>query len=80
MRPEQTCLDLYFLALVLDALDLCLEALDFVLDEFQAAVDAHEGLCLFLLEEDRADLLVDGGIVGEKVEFLRKGLSAGSVE
>jgi hypothetical protein len=70
LRPQQTYLDPCLFALVLNALDLCLEALDLVLDELQTAVHAHEGLGLFLFEEDGADLLVDGGIVGEQVELL----------
>lgn len=68
-------LNLELLALVLDALDLRLESPDLLLDELQTTVDGHERLCLVLLQQYGADLLVDVCFIVEKVELLRHGLS-----
>lgn len=68
-------LDLDLFALLLDTLDLCLEPSDLFLDKLQTAVDRHERLGLVLLQQHRADLLVDACFVVKEVEFLRFRLS-----
>lgn len=79
MRLAETCvpyLNLELLALILDGLDLRLEPPDLLVDKLQTTIDGHERLCLVLLQQHRADLLVNVRFIVEEVEFLRQGLSA----
>lgn len=45
-------------------------------DELQAPVHGHDCLRLVLLQQHRANLLVDVCIVVEEIEFLQRGVSA----